>query len=53
MWRPCARAEEPEGDPLREIVRWAVQQLIEAELSAQMGAGRYGRTPERTTQRNG
>src|SRR3954451_14020186 len=40
-------------DPLRQIVRWAVQELMEAEVSAQIGAGRYERSSERTTQRNG
>ena len=47
------KGEEPEGDPLREIVRWAVQELMEAEVTAQIGAGRYERGDERTTQRNG
>jgi putative transposase len=47
------KGEEPGGDPLREIVRWAVQELMEAELSAQIGAARYERTDERITQRNG
>src|SRR5918992_484711 len=28
------KGDEPEGDPLREIVRWAVQELMEAEVSA-------------------
>lgn len=44
---------EPAGDFLREIVRWTVQELMEAEVSAQIGAARYERTGERTTQRNG
>src|SRR3712207_1243888 len=47
------KGEEPERDPLREIVRWAVQELMEAEVTAQIGAGRYERSDERTTQRNG
>src|SRR3712207_1019437 len=47
------KGEEPEGDPLRELVRWAVQELMEAEVTAQIGAGRYERSEERTTQRNG
>jgi putative transposase len=47
------KGEEPEGDPLREIVRWAVQELMEAEVTARIGAGRYERSDERTTQRNG
>jgi putative transposase len=47
------KGEEPGDDPLREIVRWAVQELMEAEVSAQIGAGRYERSGERSTQRNG
>ena len=56
----CARVRkghEPEADFLQEGVRWLVQELIEAEVSAPIGAGRYERTDERTdertTQRNG
>jgi putative transposase len=44
---------DPEADFLQEGVRWLVQELMEAEVSAQIGAGRYERTDERTTQRNG
>src|ERR671939_1274773 len=47
------KGEEPAEDPLRQIVRWAVQELMEAEVTAQIGAGRYERTDERSTQRNG
>jgi putative transposase len=47
------KGEEAEHDPLRELVRWAVQELMEAEVSAQIGAGRYERSSERVTQRNG
>src|SRR5918912_256056 len=47
------KGEEPAEDPLRQIVQWAVQELMEAEVSAQIGAGRYERTEERSTQRNG
>ena len=47
------KGEEPPEDPLRQIVRWAVQELMEAEVAAQIGAGRYERTDERSTQRNG
>jgi len=47
------KGEEPESDPLREIVRWAVQEFMEAESSAVIGAGRYERSLERSTQRNG
>src|SRR5215208_340587 len=47
------KGEEPGGDWLREVVRHTVQELMEAEVSAQIGAGRYERSQERTTQRNG
>jgi len=44
---------EPEGDFLQDVVRWTVQELMDAEVSAQIGAERYERTGERTTRRNG
>ena len=47
------KGEEPAGEPLREIVRGAVQELMEAAGSAQIGAGRYERTEERQAQRHG
>jgi putative transposase len=47
------KGEDPEADFLQEGVRWLIQELIEAEVSAQIGAGRYERNEERTTQRNG
>src|SRR5437763_9407326 len=47
------KGEEPAEDPLRQIVRWAVQELMEAEVAAPIGAGRYERTDERSAQRNG
>src|SRR5438045_4568036 len=47
------KGEEPAEDPLRQLVRWAVQELMEAEVTAQIGAGRYERTDDRSTQRNG
>lgn len=47
------KGEDPQADFLQEGVRWLVQELMEAEVSAQIGAGRYERTDERTTQRNG
>jgi hypothetical protein len=34
------KGEEPAEDPLRQMVRWAVQELMEAEVTAQIGAGR-------------
>jgi transposase-like protein len=47
------KGQEPEGDVLMEGMRWLLQELMEAEVSAQIGAGRYERSSERTTQRNG
>src|SRR5262245_47834288 len=47
------KGEEPAEDPLRQLVRWAVQELLEAEVTAQIGAGRYERTDDRSTPRNG
>jgi len=47
------KGADPEADFLQEGVRWLIQELIEAEVSAQIGAGRYERSDERTTQRNG
>lgn len=41
------------GDLLKEAVSRFVQELMEAEVSAQIGASRYERTEERTAQRNG
>src|SRR5215211_5761065 len=45
--------QEVEPDFLREVVRWTVQDLMEAEVSAQIGAERYERAGDRTTYRNG
>lgn len=47
------KGEEADTDWLREAVRGMVQELMDAEVSAQIGAGRYERTEERSTQRNG
>src|SRR5437763_6839885 len=47
------KGADPEADFLQEGVRWLVQELMEAEVSAQIGAERYARSDERTTQRNG
>ena len=47
------KGEDPAEDPRRQIVRWAVQELMEAEVSAQIGADRYERSSERTAHRNG
>jgi transposase-like protein len=40
-------------DLAREAVRLVAQELIELEAAQAVGAGRYERTPERTTHRNG
>ena len=40
-------------DLVRELAQWALQQLIDAEASETIGAGRYERTDSRLTQRNG
>ena len=51
---PVRKGEEPSGaDWLREVVHGLVQELMEAEVSTQIGAERYERTAERTAQRNG
>src|SRR5436190_16000905 len=47
------KGEEPGGDVLVEGLRWLLQELMDAEVSAQIGAGRYERSSKRTTQRNG
>ncbi len=38
---------------LRQLAAWALQQLIEAQASEAIGAGRYERSDERVTERNG
>lgn len=40
-------------DLVRESVRMVLQELIEAEATEAIGAGRYERTPGRVTERNG
>jgi putative transposase len=40
-------------DLIRESVRMVMQELIEAEVTEKIGAGRYERTDARTTDRNG
>jgi putative transposase len=42
-----------DGDFLREGVRLLAQLIMEGEVTEQIGAGKYQRTPERKTQRNG
>lgn len=41
------------GDVLREAMTLVLQELIELEAAQAIGAGRYERTEERTTHRNG
>ena len=40
-------------DVLREMIRVLTQMVMELEVEEQIGAGRYERTPERKSQRNG
>ena len=40
-------------DLVRELAQWALQQLIEVEATAKIGAGAWERTGGRTTHRNG
>lgn len=40
-------------DPIRTSLEWILQQLIEAEATAFIGAGPHERTDSRTAQRNG
>jgi putative transposase len=47
------KGEGPSADILRTAVEVFVRELMEAEVSAQVGAERYERSGERTTQRNG
>ena len=43
----------PEGDVLRRALEGLVRQLMEAEVTARVGAGLHERSDERTTWRNG
>ena len=47
------KASEQDGDWLGEMVRWMAQELMEAEVSEQIGASKHERREERTTHRNG
>ena len=40
-------------DTIRTSLEWILQQLIEAEATAVIGADRFERTETRTNQRNG
>ena len=44
---------ESDADLVRDSLKMVVQLLIEADVSHQIGAKKYERTPERVTQRNG
>jgi putative transposase len=46
-------ATSGEPDVLREALRWAIEELMEADVTERLGAGPYERTPERLGQRNG
>ena len=41
------------ADLLRETLAWFVGELMEAEVTQQIGAGLHEKAPERTTHRNG
>ena len=47
------KGSSDESDFLREAVRRFVHELMEEEVTALIGAGRYERSEERTNQRNG
>ncbi len=47
------KGEGPPEDLLRTAVQAVVRELMEVEVGAQVGAGRYERSDERTAQRNG
>jgi len=40
-------------DVLRDSTQWLIEQLLEADVTQQIGASRYEHTETRTTQRNG
>ena len=40
-------------DLIRELARWVLQELIEAEAAEAIGADRYERNSDRVTERNG
>ena len=53
-WGCCAQLQGNRTlNVLREGVRLLAEALMELEVSEQVGAGRYERTPERETYRNG
>ena len=40
-------------DLVRELAQWTLQALIDTEAAERIGAGRYERTDDRVTHRNG
>jgi transposase-like protein len=46
-------ASSSEPDVLRDALRWAIEELMEADVTARLGAAPHERTPERTGYRNG
>jgi len=42
-----------ELDVVREALRWAIEELMEADVTERLGAGPHERTPDRLGQRNG
>ena len=47
------REEPGHADAMRRLLQAALQDLIDAEAAARIGAARYERSPERRTHRNG
>ena len=45
--------ELPRGEAMRRLLETSLQELIEAEVTARIGAGRYERSTDRVTRRNG
>jgi transposase-like protein len=46
-------ASSAEPDVVREALRWAIEELMEAEVTERLGASPHERTPDRLGQRNG
>ncbi len=46
-------ADSTEPDILREALRWAIEELMEADVTERLGAGPHVRTRERSGYRNG
>jgi hypothetical protein len=46
-------AGSTEPDVVREALRWAIEDLMEADVTERLGAGPHERTPDRLGQRNG